>query len=127
MKVNTSVALKAGLIGAVAGIVLGAIFGLIPLFGGCLSQWGGAIVGLATGALYVYLTPTKEDLVGGAVGGAITGAIAGLASAFASNLLELLLRQGSVLSLFTGLIYGAIGGAVLGAIGGLIYAAIKKR
>jgi hypothetical protein len=125
MKIDTSVALKAGLIGAGAGVVAGLAVGAIPfLF--CLAWWIPLLIGLLTGALYVYLTPGKEDIAGGAIGGAVTGAIAGLASALATNLLTLLLHDGTIFGLFLGLGGGIVTGAVLGAIGGAIYAAIKK-
>jgi hypothetical protein len=126
MKINTSVALKAGLIGAAAGLVLGIAFGLIPFLGGCLVQWGGSIIGLVTGALYVYLTPTKENVLEGALGGAVTGVVAGAVNALASNVLAFILQNGTILGLFLGVVSGAISGAVLGAIGGLVYSAIKK-
>jgi len=61
MKINTSVALKAGLIGAAAGLVA-ALVGRISCIGGTIACILGPLVALGTGALYVYLTPTKEDL-----------------------------------------------------------------
>ena len=52
MKLNTSVAMRAGLIGAVAGLVVG-VLGRIP-FLGCLIAPLGWVVAVATGALYVH-------------------------------------------------------------------------
>jgi hypothetical protein len=126
MKINTSVALKAGLIGAAAGVVFGIIAAIVPGVDCLLGWWVPAAIGLVTGGLYVYLTPGKEDIAGGAVGGAVTGAVAGLAKEFASNLLDLLLGDGTILGLLGGIVLGAIVGAILGAIGGAVYAAIKK-
>jgi hypothetical protein len=147
MKINTSVALKAGLIGAAAGL-LAALIGRIPCWGG-IGRILGFVVALGTGALYVYMTPTKEDLVGGALGGGVAGAIAGFTNGLIAGVLDLIFgtvgaastllggQEGAgvaaavqagatVGNVLLGIIGGVIGGAVLGAIGGLIYSAIKK-
>jgi len=116
MKINTSEALKAGLIGAVAGLVA-AFITSIPVLG-CLVTWLGPAVGLATGALYVHLAG-RASVAEGAAGGAVTGAVAGIAYAILSG----------ILSEFhvSNVVFGTISAAVLGAIGGLIYALIKNR
>lgn len=125
MKINTSVALKAGLIGAAAAIVFGILISIIP-FLACLTFWMGPLIALATGALYVYLTPKKEGAAEGAVGGAITGAVAGVINALVVNLFNIIVHSAAFGSLLSGILIGAVVSAVLGAIGGLIYAAIKK-
>jgi hypothetical protein len=125
VRLDTDTALKAGLIGAAAGLVFGILVGVVPfLF--CLFGWIGPLIGLATGALYVHLTVIKESVTEGAVGGAVTGAIASAVSNLASNLLKVILGNGSVSGLIVGVLLGALGGAILGGLGGLIYAAIKK-
>ena len=126
MRLDTNTALKAGLIGAGAGLVFGIIVGIVP-FLACLLWWIGPIIGLATGAVYVHLTVIKESALEGAVGGALTGAIASGISGLASNLFSVILEGASIGSLFAGVLVAILGGAILGAIGGLIYAAIKKK
>jgi hypothetical protein len=144
MKINTSVALKAGLIGAVAGVVFALLTNLIP-FLACVACWVGPVIGLATGALYVHFLGGAE-IGEGAVGGALSGAIGGAGSGLTSGILSLLgvaasaatsllggeagaaagTTGGGIAGFFIGLLSGIVGGAVLGAIGGLAYAAIKK-
>jgi hypothetical protein len=145
MKVNTSVALRAGVIGAVAGLAV-AILSRIS-FLGCIIGPLGWIVAVATGALYVHLASRKVDLAEGAVGGGIAGAIAGAANSLVSGVLTLIfggvgaastllegelgaaaLQAGaSVFGVITGIVVGIVVGAVLGAIGGPVYALIKNR
>jgi hypothetical protein len=125
MKINSDVALRAGLIGAAAAIVFSILIQVIP-FLVCFAFWMGPLISLATGALYVYLTPGKEDIAGGATGGAVTGAVAGGVAALASGLYNMLVNSAGAGGLVTSILIGAVVGAVLGAIGGAIYAAIKK-
>jgi len=125
MKINSNVALRAGLIGAAAAIVFTIVIRVMPLLG-CLIVWMGPLISLAAGALYVYLTPAKEDIAGGATGGAVTGAIAGGVSALVSSLYDILVNSAGMGGLVVSVVIGAVIGAVLGAIGGAIYAAIKK-
>ena len=124
MKVDTSVALKAGVIGAVAGLVA-ALIVRIPVLG-CLVSWLGFIVALATGALYVYFASGKVEIAEGAAGGALAGAIAGAVNSLISGILGLIFDEQGFFSLIISIVIGAVGGAVLGAVGGLVYAAIKK-
>ncbi len=126
MKINMPVALKAGLIGAAAGLVA-AFITRIP-FLGCLVSWLGTVVALAVGALYVHLCATKVELAEGAVGGAVAGAIAGAVNALVRGILDIIFTSvgffgGLVLPLILGIIFGAIAGAI----GGLIWALVKGR
>jgi hypothetical protein len=139
MKINSSVALKAGLIGAAVGLVLAILTNLIP-FLACVVCWVGPIVGLATGALYVYFLGGAE-IGEGALGGALAGAIGGLGGGVVNAIWSLIggaagavgsdaagiAVAGGVGGFVTALFGAIVGGAVLGAIGGLIYAAIKKK
>ena len=91
MNVNSSVALKAGLIGAAAGLVV-AILGRVPVLG-CIIGPLGWLVAVATGVLYVYLAAGLGERVtvsDGALGGGLSGAIAGAAQALVSGVLTLL-------------------------------------
>ena len=145
MKFNQPIAIKAGLIGAAAGLVV-ALLGRIP-FIGCIIAPLGWVVAVATGVLYVYLAG-KVVISEGAVGGAVAGGIAGLVNAFISGVLSLLFGAAQATSSLLGggevgeaalgagvsfiavimaIIVGAIAGAVLGAIGGGVYAAIKGQ
>jgi hypothetical protein len=140
MKINTSVAVKAGVIGAVAGLVFAILLNVIP-FLACLVCWAGPIIGLVTGALYVYFLGGAE-IAEGAVGGAASGAIGGLGSGLVNGIWSLIggaagavgggegagiAAAGGVVGFFTALIGGIVGGAILGAIGGLLYSLIKKK
>ncbi len=148
MKLDTSVALKAGLIGAAVGFVL-ALIGRIP-FVGCIVGPLGWLVAIAIGALYVHFAAAggrKVEIGEGALGGALAGGIASGISALVSGILTLifgpvraavsLLGQGrpgaavvstgaTLIGVIGGIILGVILGAVLGAVGGVIYAAVKK-
>jgi len=144
MKINTSVALKAGLIGAVAGLVFAFLTNIIP-FLVCAACWVGPVIGLVTGALYVHFAG-KVELGEGAIGGALSGAIGGAGSGIVSGIFSLLgtgaaaassllggeggaaaaTAGGGVVGFLTALVGGIIGGAVLGAIGGAVYSLIKK-
>jgi hypothetical protein len=129
MKINTSVALKAGLIGAAAAAVFSIIVNLIATFLGplvCLVVWISPLIAVAAGVLYVYFSAGKVELAEGALGGALAGAIAGAGGALAGNLVAIIFQGAGIGSLFLGLIGGIIGGAVGGAIGGLVYSLIKK-
>jgi len=126
VRLDTDTAIKAGLIGAAAGLVFGILVSVVP-FLVCLFGWIGPLIGLATGALYVHLTVIKESVTEGAVGGAVTGAIASAVSGLVTNLFSVILRDGTVGTLVVGVLLGALGGAILGGLGGLIYAAIKKE
>jgi hypothetical protein len=140
MKINTSVALKAGLIGAAAGLVFAVLTNIIP-FLACVICWVGPIVGLATGALYVHFLGGAE-IGEGALGGALSGAIGGLGGGVVNAIWSLLGGASSAIGggegsgiaaaagvggFFGALVGGIIGGAVLGAIGGVIYSLIKKQ
>lgn len=144
MKINTSVALKAGVIGAVAGLVFAVLVNVIP-FLACVACWVGPIIGLVTGALYVHFVG-KVELAEGAIGGALSGAIGGAGSGIVSGIFSLLgtgaaaassllggeggaaaaTAGGGVIGFLTALVSGIVGGAVLGAIGGAVYSLIKK-
>jgi hypothetical protein len=125
MKINTSVALKAGLIGAVAGLVFALLIQFVPFFV-CIGWWIGPLLALVAGVLYVYLSSGKVDIGEGAIGGAIAGAITGAAQALISALLAMLFSDAGFGGLVLGLLTGAFGGAVGGAIGGAVYSLIKK-
>ena len=148
MKVNTSLALRAGLIGAAAGLVL-AVLTRIP-FLGCLFCWIGPVLSLAIGALYVHFAigeGATVDIAEGALGGTIAGAIAGGVNSLVSGVLTLVFGTvGTVSNLLGGEgesaiagIVGTVGGAIMGmivgiivgiaagAVGGAVYAAIKRR
>jgi hypothetical protein len=138
MKIDTSVALKAGLIGAGIGLVISILVNIIP-FLACVICWIGPVIGLATGALYVHFRGGAE-IGEGALGGALSGAIGGLGSGIVNAIWSLIggaagavssdvpgLAVASGAGGFVGALVSAIvGGAILGAIGGLIYAAVKK-
>ncbi len=149
MNVNQSTAIRAGMFGAIAGLVV-AVLSRIP-FLGCLISPLAWIVFVAAGVLYVYFTATSTVIVPpaeGAAGGAIAGAIAGVVEAVVRSLLGLLFgtmaaasnllsgagARGAVAGVGFGIIGaivsivgGLVVGAVLGAIGGLVYAAIKGQ
>jgi hypothetical protein len=148
MKVNRSLAFRAGLIGAAAGLVL-AVLTRIP-FLACLFCWIGPVLSLAIGALYVHLAigeGAAVDIAEGALGGTIAGAIASAVNSLVSGVLTLVFGTvGSVSNLLGGEgesaitgIVGTIGGAIVstivgiivgtaaGAVGGAVYAAIKGR
>jgi hypothetical protein len=152
VKFNQSIALKAGLYGAIAGVVV-ALLGRIP-FLGCIIAPFGWVVAVGTGVLYTYFASANAtvDLQEGAVGGGIAGAIAAAAQAVISGILNLifgtvqaassLLGGGdagaaasaaaitagaNLIGIIVGIVVGAIVGAILGAIGGAGYAYIKNR
>jgi hypothetical protein len=140
MKIDTSVALKAGLIGAGVGLVLALLVNVIP-FLACVVCWVGPVVGLGTGALYVYFLGGAE-IGEGALGGALSGAIGGLGGGVVNAIWSLIGGaagavgggEGAGIAAVAGaggfvgaLVGGIIGGAVLGAIGGLVYSLIKKQ
>lgn len=125
MKINTSIASKAGLIGAVAGAVFGILVSLIP-FLGCLFSWVGPLIAVVAGALYVHFSAGKVEIAEGALGGALAGAIAGAVGALVSNLIAVIFQDAAFISLILGLIGGIVGGAIGGAIGGAVYSLIKK-
>jgi len=149
MNFNSSVAIKAGLIGAAAGFVV-AILGRIP-FLGCVIAPLGWLVAVGAGALYVHFATSGSAAVQtaeGAVGGAVSGGIAGLVQALISGVLSILfgsvraatnaLGQGEIggaaigagvgfVAVVIAIIGGTIFGAVLGAAGGLVYAALKNQ
>jgi hypothetical protein len=146
---NSSIAVKAGLIGAAAGFVV-AILGRIP-FLGCIIAPLGWLVAVGAGVLYVHFATSggaAVQIAEGAVGGAVSGGIAGLVQALISGVLALLfggvraatsaLGQGEVgeaafgagvglVAVVFAIIAGTVFGAVLGAIGGLVYAALKNQ
>lgn len=147
MNINTSVALRAGLFGALAGIVV-ALLGRIP-FIGCLVGPLGWLVAVGTGVLYVYFITQTNPIItvaDGAAGGAVAGAVAGLAASLISGILTLVFGvvqianlptgnsgQGAGVAVATvigtifGIVIGTIVWAVLGALGGLIFAAVKGQ
>lgn len=125
MKLNTSIAVKAGLIGAVVAAIFGILVSIIP-FLGCLFGWVGPLIAVVAGALYVHFSAGKVEIAEGALGGALAGAIAGVAGALVSNLIAVIFKDAGIATLFIGLIGGIVGGAIGGAIGGLVYSLIKK-
>lgn len=88
MKVDTSIALKAGVIGAVAGIVFAVLTNVTP-FLACVVCWVGPVIGLVTGALYVHFAG-KVEPGEGALGGALSGGIGGAGSGIVSGIFSLL-------------------------------------
>jgi hypothetical protein len=149
MNFNSSIAIKAGLIGAVVGLVV-AVLGRIP-FINCIIAPLSWLVAVAAGVLYVYYASSSGAAVAigeGAVGGGVSGGIAGLAHALLSGVLTLLFGSvraassafgrgevggaaiGASVTLFVviiGIIGGTVVGVVLGAVGGLVFAAIKGQ
>jgi len=149
MNFNSSIAIKAGLIGAAAGFVL-AILGRIP-FLGCVVAPLGWLVAVGAGVLYVHFASgggAAVQIAEGAVGGAVSGGVAGLVQALISGVLSILfgsvraatnaLGQGEIggaaigagvgfVAVVIAIIGGTIFGAVLGAVGGLVYAALKNQ
>ncbi len=149
MNLNTNEAIKAGLLGAIAGFVIG-VLSRIP-FLGCLIAPLGGLAALIAGALYVYFASSggaAVPIVEGGVGGAVAGGITGLVRALVSGVLQVLfgaargvgfalsrgrlggaaLEAGAgVFAVVVSVIGGLIAGAILGAIGGLIFAAIKRQ
>ena len=147
MKLDMSATVKAGLIGAAAGVIL-ALLGRIPLLG-CLTCWAGPVLGLVVGVLYVVFSAGSDDVLEGAVGGAISGGISGGVNSLVSGILSLiwgtvsagssliggegdvggaaLAAGGTLVGVLVGIIVGLVGGAILGAIGGAVYALIKGQ
>ena len=149
MNFNSSIAIKAGLIGAAAGFVL-AILGRIPILG-CVVAPLGWLVAVGAGALYVHFATSggaAVQIAEGAVGGAVSGGIAGLVQALIGGVLSILfgsvraatsaLGQGGIggaaigagvgfVAVVFAIIGGAVFGAILGAVGGLVYAALKNQ
>ena len=149
MNFNSSIAVKAGLIGAAAGFVV-AILGRIP-FLGCIIAPLGWLVAVGAGVLYVHFATRGGAVVQiaeGAVGGAVSGGIAGLVQALISGVLAILfgavraasnaLGQGEIggaaigagvgfVAVIFAIIAGTVFGAILGAVGGLVYAALKSQ
>lgn len=148
MRIDFSVAVKAGLIGAAVGLVV-ALLGRIPFLGCLIGPLGWAVI-VGTGALYVHLAATAGRAVEigeGALGGAVAGAIAGTAGSLVTGILNLifgpvrtafrLLGRGqpgaavlsasvTAVSVIGGIFLGFVVGAALGALGGVIYAAVRK-
>lgn len=148
MKVNTSIALKAGLFGAVAGLVI-AVLGRVP-FLGCIIAPLGWVVAVGTGVLYTHfaLAEGPVELMEGGAGGALAGAIAGFVQSLVSGVLALIfgavgaaselmgsgdagaaaiVAGATLIGVIGGIVAGAIIGAILGGIGGAVYAAIKGK
>jgi len=148
VKFNSSVALRAGLIGAAAGLVV-ALLGRIP-FVACIVGPLGWLVAVGTGVLYVYFIINQGgsvDVAGGAVGGAVSGAIAGAAQSLVSGILTLvfgtvraastflqgepgagaLAAGATVIGVIAGIVLGTIISAALGALGGVVFAAIQGQ
>ena len=148
MNFNKSVALKAGLYGAIAGVVLALLSRIAFL--ACIIGPFGWVIAVGTGVLYTYYASQEAtvEIQEGAVGGAIAGAIAAAAQAVVSGILALIfgtvqaassmigsgdagsaavMAGATVIGIIIGLVVGAIIGAILGAIGGGGYAFIKNR
>ena len=149
MNFNSSIAIRAGLIGAAAGFVV-AILGRIP-FLGCVIAPLGWLVAVGAGALYVHFAiggGATVQIAEGAVGGAVSGGIAGLVQSLIGGILTILfgavraassaLGQGeignaaigagaSIVAVIIAIIGGTVFGAILGAVGGLVYAALKSQ
>ena len=128
MKINWSIALKAGLIGAAVGLVIG-LLSRIP-FLVCIVGPLGWVASAGAGVLYAYFTMqggAKLEITDGAIGGAAAGAIAGVAAPLVSGLLNLIFSHGSFIGMLGSVLVGAIFGAALGAIGGLVYVVIKQK
>jgi hypothetical protein len=128
MKINWSIALKAGLIGAAAGLVIG-LLSRIP-FLGCLIAPLGWVASTGAGVLYAYFSMqggAKLEITDGAIGGAASGAIAGIVAPLVSGLLDLIFSHGSFFSMLGSAVVGIIVGAVLGAVGGLVFVLIKGK
>jgi hypothetical protein len=129
MNFNSSIAMKAGLIGAAVGLVI-AILGRIP-FLGCFIAPLGWIAAVGAGVLYVHLagggqlpvvssggtmgaTGSVPVAIGeGAVGGAVAGGITGLVQALVGGVLSLLFGAAQAASSALG--GGNAGDAALGA------------
>jgi hypothetical protein len=129
--------LKAGLAGAVLGIILGLLTA-VPAFLrdgealiGVLLCCGGALVPLIAGMSYGFFAPGDETAAQGALGGALAGFAAGALYALFQSLVAIvdlafagdpvadLLRTGEIsplvaccLALLVGPLLGALGGAV---------------
>jgi len=141
VKFNQSVALKAGLYGAIAGLVVALLSRIAFL--ACIIGPFGWVVAVATGVLYTYLASQAAtvEIQEGAVGGAIAGAIAAVVQAVISGVLSLIfgvagsgdagsaavVAGATLIGVIIGIVVGAIVGAILGAIGGGGYAFIKNR
>jgi hypothetical protein len=126
MKINMSVALKAGLIGLAIGVAFTLIINILastilaPIV--CVICWLAPAIGLVTGALYVHFSGGAVEMAEAAVGGALAGAIGSVGSAVVNIIWALVAGSGDIAQSAGGI----VGGAVLGAIGGVIYKAIKK-
>jgi hypothetical protein len=149
MNFNSSIAVKAGLIGAAVGFVL-AILGRIP-FLGCIINPLFWLVAVGAGVLYVHFATSggaAVQIAEGAVGGAVAGGISGLVHALVRDVLRLIFGavgaasrllggasgQGlaveagfGIVAAIIGIIGGTVFGAILGAVGGLVYAALKNQ
>jgi len=148
VNIRSSEAIRAGLIGAAAGFVIG-VLSRIP-FLGCIIAPLSWVAAVGAGVLYVYYVTgagAQMEIVEGAVGGGLAGAIAGVARPLVQGVLNLIFGTvsaagsflggeggsglvtvgASVGSLILGVVAGAVSGAILGAVGGLLYALIKKQ
>jgi hypothetical protein len=134
MNLDMSSVLKAGLIAAIAGAVIGVLAGL-PLIGVLFwvcNCFGVFLVPLGAGLLYGYFAPGHENLGQGALGGALagtaTGLIFGLFNIVTQSVISLLegsslagVAVGGTLGLVLVGCGSVIFGGLLGAVGGAIW------
>lgn len=145
MNFNTQSVMKAAAIGAAVNAVIGILAGVVPLaeidaittivalFACC----GGFLIPVATGALYGYFTPGKEEMGQAAAGGALSGLVAGLVYGVVQaivNAVVIVVQGGDFVATLTagantivGSCCGAfIFGTILGAVGGVVWSLIQK-
>jgi hypothetical protein len=121
MKLNLSLVLRAGLLGAVAAVILRLIERFVPGLGigGTVSLGLVALVALFTGVYYAYHSRHKRDWLTNIVGGGLSGGLMALISALVARLLPGVGADGLITQV-------VIGGLVAGAAGGLILSVIRR-
>ncbi|WP_420627453.1 hypothetical protein [Candidatus Leptofilum sp.] len=131
--------LKAGGIGAGVAILLG-VLSFIPVVGGFIAilfLCGGFFIPVASGMLYGYFAPGKEDTATAAIGGALAGGASGILLAI-FNAISTTVVGAATDSVGSGLAGGAMSGVVgalcfgimgfvLGAVGGLVWPFIQNQ
>lgn len=139
---NIPSVMKAGAIGAGIAIVAG-LLGYIPVLGdfvGFCLLCGGFLIPIASGMLYGYFAPGKEETAQSAIGGALSGGAAGLLLGIFTGIntaalgavtdsgvgLGDALAGGTITALLCACGFG-IAGLVLGAIGGVIWPLVQGR
>jgi hypothetical protein len=119
VKLNLSLVLRAGLLGALAAVILHLAGRFVPGLGGggALTLGLDALVALFTGVYYAYHS-RKGDWLTNIIGGGLAGGLMALIAALVGALLPVGGPGGGAIlpSVVSGLIAGAVGGLVLSII-----------